>query len=237
MQGENPVGEPSPAALLARAQSRIDARRPLVLSGVRGGAKAWLIAALAERMALAHGKALAAGGAAPAGVARPLVVLTASHERAEALQQELAWFGGAGLARLYPPWDTVPYDNFSPQKETMAERLATLAALREGRCRVLVTTPQAAMQAAMPPEVFERLRFRLEVGGRYPRAGLVARLVEAGYVRVELVEAPGEFSARGEVVDIFPIQLDRPVRLDFFDDELESLRPFDVDTQRSHDDL
>ncbi len=201
--------------LLDDALARIATRKPLVLSGLRGGGKAWLIAALAGR------------------VSRPLVVVTESFPRAEALHHDLALYAGAERAFHFPNWDTIPYDSFSPHKEIVAKRFLALAALLEGRCSILVTTPQAMMQGMIPSAVFQALSFDLRVGGRYPRAELVEKLVEAAYVRVDLVEAPGEFSARGEIVDVFPIHAEHPVRLDFFDDDLETMRRFEVDTQKS----
>jgi transcription-repair coupling factor (superfamily II helicase) len=201
--------------LLDIVAKRLSARRPLVLSGLRGGSKAWLLGALASR------------------TPGPLVVLSESHRRAEELHHDLALFTGAEHVFHFPGWDTIPYDSFSPNKEVMAQRLLALQAVLEGRCPILVTTPQAMMQGMIPPSVLHDLSFPLRVGDAYPRRELVERLVSAGYARVDLVEAPGEFSARGEIVDVFPIQAEHPLRLDFFDDELETMRLFEVDTQKS----
>ncbi|MCZ6474210.1 MAG: transcription-repair coupling factor [SAR324 cluster bacterium] len=206
------------SVILNDALARIEARAPLVLSGLRGGGKAWLIAELAAR------------------TERPLVVLTESFHRAEALYHDLGCFAGAERVFHFPNWDTIPYDSFSPNKEIVAQRFGALAALLEGRCPILVVTPQAMMQAMMPVSVFQEVAFDLRTGRRYPRRGLVENLVQAGYVRVDLVEAPGEFSARGEIVDVFPINAGHPVRMDFFDDDLESMRQFEVDTQKSFQD-
>ncbi|HKJ00133.1 MAG TPA: transcription-repair coupling factor [bacterium] len=205
--------------LLAEALARIEARRPLALHGLQAGGKAWLLSALAGRLAA------------------PLVVVCDSLRRAEELAEDLAFHAGPRPVHLFPHWDTVPYDGFSPQKEVMAQRLQALSALLEGATPLLVTTPQAWQQGTMPLAELRRLRFGLRQGGRYPRAELLAGLAAAGYVRVDLVEAPGEFSARGEIVDVFPIHLEHPLRLDFFDDELESLRRFEVGSQTSFEDV
>ncbi len=201
--------------LIESAVARLAARRPLVLSGLRGGGKAWLVGSLADRLQ------------------PPLVVVGESHERAEELQHDLAYFAGAGRVFHFPCWDTVPYDSFSPSKEVVAQRMTALLALREGRCPILVTNVQALMQGMIPPALLGSLSFTLRAGETYPRRALIQRLVEAGYARVDLVEAPGEFSARGEIVDVFPAQAGHPFRLDFFGDELETLRQFEVDTQKS----
>lgn len=203
------------SSFLHRALQRIGQRRPLTVSGLQGGARAWLAAQLAVAMP------------------GPLVVLCESLQRAELLRGDLEFFAQRVPVRLFPQWDTVPYDGFSPGKEVMATRMQALEAVFAGGPLVLVTTPQACMQGMIPPERLNALSFTLERGGAYPRGGLVKRLMEAGYVRVDMVEAPGEFSARGEIVDVFPIQHEHPVRLDFFDDELESMRLFDVSTQES----
>ncbi|HUJ77238.1 MAG TPA: DEAD/DEAH box helicase, partial [bacterium] len=200
----------------------------LRLAGVRAGARAWLIAALAAR------------------VGRPLVVVMDGLAAAEDLQRDLECWAGLGRALLFPHWDTIPYDGFSPQKDTVSQRFQALAALQDAADAhgdvqpvppVLVTTPQALMQGMLDPAVFRSLRFTLRQGGRYARPVLLERLQQAGFHRVDLVEAPGEFSVRGEIVDLFPIQAEHPVRLDFFDDELESLRAFDVGTQKSFEPL
>ncbi|MDH4246419.1 MAG: hypothetical protein OEW39_01220, partial [Deltaproteobacteria bacterium] len=210
--------------LLEQAAHRLTQSRTLRLTGLRGGGLAWAAAALATR----HGG--------------PVVLLTHGVNRAEALAEDLAFY--APLAAplpdqatppvyLFPQWDTVPYDSFSPAKEVMALRMVALHGLQRGGPCVVVTTPQAWMQGMIPLAEFSRLVFDLHQGGQYPRAELITRILQAGYVRVDLVEAPGEFSARGEILDVFSPQWEHPLRLDFFDDTLESLRWFEVSSQKS----
>ncbi|MDH4246901.1 MAG: transcription-repair coupling factor [Deltaproteobacteria bacterium] len=210
--------------LLEQAAHRLTQSRTLRLTGLRGGGLAWAAAALAAR----HGG--------------PVVLLTHGVNRAEALAEDLAFY--APLAAplpdqapppvyLFPQWDTVPYDSFSPAKEVMALRMVALHGLQRGGPCVVVTTPQAWMQGMIPLVEFSRLVFDLHQGGQYPRAELITRILQAGYVRVDLVEAPGEFSARGEILDVFSPQWEHPLRLDFFDDTLESLRWFEVSSQKS----
>jgi transcription-repair coupling factor (superfamily II helicase) len=91
------------------------------------------------------------------------------------------------------------------------------------------------MQSMIPQGVLNALTFRVKAGEQYPRPELLGRFVEAGYTRVDLVEAPGEFSVRGDIIDVFSIQNEHPTRLNFFDDELETLNRFDVTSQRSLD--
>ena len=221
----------------------------LTLTGVHAGARAWLVGGLAERSA------------------RPVVVLTEGMLAAEELHHDLEVYGGAVRPLLFPHWDTIPYDGFSPNKELVSQRFRAILALLEDPRRagpgltgssggrtdgaagsslqhselspgtlVIVTTAQAWIQGMLDPGVLTALRFTLSLGQRYARNVLVQRLHDAGFVRVDLVEAPGEFSVRGEIVDVFPIQEEHPVRLDFFDDEVESMRAFEVASQTSFED-
>ena len=215
MQPQNMPNSTLLDSLLDQARARLTGRRPLQITGLQAGAKAWLLATLARPW---DGR---------------MVVICDSLIRAETLCLELAFFDAGRPVLLFPHWDTVPYDSFSPNTETMAQRFAAMAALADGAPGLLVTTVQAWMQGMMPPHRFEELRFGLRVGERHPRTPLLERLVTAGYVRVDLVEAPGEFSARGDIVDVYPISDEHPARLDFFDDELETIRKFEVGSQKS----
>lgn len=222
MQPENPSGPSNLNILRDTATRRIESKRALALSGLRGGGKAWLLSALIKSLR------------------RPLVVVCPDLRQAENLCEDLDYFSRAAEAHipvhLFPPWDTVPYDGFSPNKEVIARRFTALGTLLSGEVMIMVTTPQAWMQGMIPPAVFKALQMRFEVGQSYPRGDLLRALLGAGYQRVDLVEAPGEFSARGEIVDLFPVQSDHPVRLDFFGDELESMRLFQVESQKSFQD-
>ena len=93
-----------------------------------------------------------------------VVIITESYEKAEQLQEDLEWFLGQEGIRLFPQWDTLPYDNFSPHGELVGRRLSTLEALLSGEVRCLITTPQALMQKLMPREEFIKARQLLEVG-------------------------------------------------------------------------
>ena len=228
MQAPNPLESVPVGPLLDKTLERISQRRPLILSGLGGSAKAWMVAALAAAL---QGREPGESDTAP------LLVVAESFEGAEKLRKDIAFFSDGQPVRFFPHWDTLPYDSFSPQVEVTALRFETLAALLDGRCPVLVTTPQALMQGMMPPQRFLALRFELAVGQTHRRSDLVNRLVSAGYARVDLVEAAGEFSIRGEICDIFSIQLDHPARLDFFDDEIESIRSFSVEDQKSFEPL
>jgi transcription-repair coupling factor (superfamily II helicase) len=120
----------------------------------------------------------------------------------------------------------------SPPGVVTRERLATLIGLLEHRVQVLVTGPLAALERLPHPTWFQKQKLDLTAGSEVPRDLLLETLVALGYRRTELAGSPGEFSARGLVVDLWPDHLDSPLRLEFFGDELEKLSPFDPDTQR-----
>jgi len=135
----------------------------------------------------------------------------------------------------FPAWDCLPYDRVSPQRELMATRLATLAALaREpGRRRLVLATANAVLQRVPPPEALAGAWLDVAAGGRLSRDALVAFLEENGYRRTGTVVEPGEYAVRGGLVDVYPSDREQPVRVDFFGDTVETLRAFDPVTQRS----
>lgn len=165
----------------------------------------------------------------------PLLLIAENYEKAEQIQQDLEFFCDPSEVNFFPHWDTLPYDNQSPDKDVLAIRFRTLMNILNQTARVVVTTPNALMQHIMPTKIFLENCFRMEVGSSYPREDLSEKLVRMGYIRVDMVEEKGEFSIRGEIIDLYPIGEEIPFRLDFFDDELESIKTFDVETQRSSD--
>ena len=132
-----------------------------------------------------------------------VVIITESYEKAEQLQEDLEWFLGQEGIRLFPQWDTLPYDNFSPHGELVGRRLSTLEALLSEEVRCLITTPQVLMQKLMPREEFMKARRLLEVGDLVTMESLLRDLPELGYVQVDRVEETGEFSTHGEMIDLF----------------------------------
>lgn len=164
---------------------------------------------------------------------RPLLLVTESYELAEQLMLDLEFFSDPKTLSFFPHWETIPYDNQSPGKEVTAVRFQSLQKILNSEAGIVVSTPNALMQYIMPPTLFADSSFSIEASREYKREKLLQKLVDNGFVRVDMVEEKGEFSVRGEIIDIFPISEAEPVRLDFFDDELESIRYFDVETQRS----
>ncbi|MEO1574117.1 MAG: transcription-repair coupling factor [Pseudomonadota bacterium] len=155
------------------------------------------------------------------------------REEAEALATALSFFAPDLRVALFPDVDTLPYDRFSPHQDLTGQRLKALAALVEGGLDVVVSEPRALLRRLPPVSFIQARSLNVAVGQTLAPAELRERLTTAGYVHVSTVVAPGEFAVRGSLVDLYPAGLDAPVRVDYFDDEIESLREFDIKTQRS----
>ncbi|WP_107853043.1 transcription-repair coupling factor [Oceanimonas marisflavi] len=137
--------------------------------------------------------------------------------------------------RLLPDWETLPFDQFSPHQDIISQRLETLYGLPELSRGLLIVPVTTLMLRTPPRDWLERNSLWLKVGDRLDLHHLRQRLEQAGYRAVEQVLEHGEFAARGALLDLFPMGAIDPVRIDFFDDEIDTLRPFDPDTQRSKD--
>jgi transcription-repair coupling factor (superfamily II helicase) len=164
---------------------------------------------------------------------RLLTVIAASPLAAQRLQEEIAWFAPALRVHLLPDWETLPYDNFSPHQDLISERLATLYAISRGICDVLLTAATTALTRLAPPAFLAAHTFFLKKGEHLAVDKLRAQLTLGGYQHVTQVVAPGEFSVRGGLIDLFPMGAALPFRIDLFDDEIESIRTFDADSQRT----
>ncbi|MDO9449261.1 MAG: transcription-repair coupling factor, partial [Rugosibacter sp.] len=173
---------------------------------------------------------------AMAQLARPghlLTVITASPLEAQRLVEEIAWFAPQLRAHLLPDWETLPYDHFSPHQDLVSERLATLHAVSRNECDVLITAASTAITRLAPPSFLAGHTFFMKKGDRLDIDKLRAQLTLAGYAHVTQVVAAGEYSVRGGLIDLFPMGTPLPYRIELFDDEIETLRSFDVDTQRT----
>ncbi|WP_035053997.1 transcription-repair coupling factor [Andreprevotia chitinilytica] len=164
---------------------------------------------------------------------RPLLILTASAQDAARLKDEIAFFAPGKTVLQLPDWETLPYDHFSPHQDLISERLATLWQVREQKADVILVPLQTAMSRLAPVEFLAAYTFFLKKGEKFDPEKLRADLAFAGYSHVTQVYSPGEFSIRGGLVDLYPMGSTLPYRLDLFDDEIETIRTFDVDTQRS----
>ncbi|MDP1735758.1 MAG: transcription-repair coupling factor [Sulfuritalea sp.] len=169
-------------------------------------------------------------------LARPghlLAVVTASPLEAQRLAEEIAWFAPDLRVHLLPDWETLPYDSFSPHQDLISERLATLYAVSRNECEVLIAAASTAITRLAPPAFLAGHTFFMKKGERLNLDKLRAQLTIAGYQHVTQVVAAGEYSVRGGLVDLFPMGTQLPYRIELFDDEIETLRSFDVDSQRT----
>ena len=164
----------------------------------------------------------------------PVLVVTGDSPAAHRIETELEFYlgGGAGLLR-FPDWETLPYDLFSPHQDIVSERLDTLARLPDLTSGVLVTPVTTAMGRIAPRGFVAGHRFRIDRGDRLDVDAFRRRLEDAGYACVSQVMEHGEYAVRGSLFDLFPMGADAPIRIDLLDDEIESLRTFDPDSQRS----
>jgi transcription-repair coupling factor (superfamily II helicase) len=165
--------------------------------------------------------------------ARMLVVVTASAADAQRLLEEIPWFAPALKVRLLPDWETLPYDHFSPHQDLVSERLATLWSALQGEVEILLVPASTAINRLAPPEFMAAYTFEFKKGQTLDAEKFRSQVTLAGYAHVTQVVSPGEYSIRGGLIDLFPMGSQLPYRLDLFDDEIESIKTFDVDTQRT----
>lgn len=163
----------------------------------------------------------------------PILVLCADPLTAQRLAEEILLFGPALRVRQLPDWETLPYDSFSPHQDLISERLRTLHALTMHEVDVLTVPVTTALYRLAPPSFLAAYTFSFRQGDKLDEAQLRAQLMLANYTHMTQVSAPGEFSIRGGLIDLFPMGSVLPYRLDLFDNEIESIRSFDIDTQRS----
>jgi len=178
---------------------------------------------------------LAEVGAAARAAQRLLVVLAADALDAQRLVEEIRYFDPALTVRPLPDWETLPYDTLSPHQDLVSERLETLYRLSQpaaGGMDVLVVPATTAVHRMAPPQYVAGHTFFFRQGQKVDVEALRTQLVFAGYQHVSQVVAPGEFAIRGGLLDLFPMGSTLPYRLDLLDDQLETIRAFDPDTQR-----
>jgi len=165
----------------------------------------------------------------------PLAVIAPDMQRAELLQEQLEFFlGGSDIGiKTFPDWETLPYDVFSPHQDIISERLATLNQLAEMRQGVLIIAITTLLQRLPPRSFLYRHSLMLRRGQRLDLDAMRTRLDSAGYRCVAQVMEHGEFAVRGSLLDLYPMGSPLPLRIDLLDEEIDSIRSFDPETQRS----
>ncbi len=187
-----------------------------------GSADALLLAQLALREKAGH---------------RLTAIVTADATDAQRLMDELVFFQPTLRCALFPDWETLPYDTFSPHQDLISERLATLWRIsqrdKDTGADVVIVPATTALYRLAPPSFLAGYTFHFKVKQKLDEAKLKAQLTLAGYNHVSQVVSPGEYAVRGGLIDLFPMGSPVPFRVDLFDDEIDSIRTFDPDSQRS----
>ena len=163
------------------------------------------------------------------------LLLTADSQSADRLEQELRFFAPELPVLHFPDWETLPYDLFSPHQDIISQRISSLYRLPELAHGVLVVPITTALHRLAPTQFLLGSSLVLDVGQRLDVEQMRTRLEASGYRYVDTVYEHGEFTVRGALIDLFPMGSKLPYRIDLFDDEIETLRTFDPETQRSID--
>ncbi|MCW5652769.1 transcription-repair coupling factor [Hydrogenophaga sp.] len=170
-------------------------------------------------------------------VGRLTAIVTADANDAQRLIEEIAFFAPDLRCALFPDWETLPYDTFSPHQDLISERLATLWRIsqrdKDGGADLVLVPATTALYRLAPPAFLAGYTFHFKVRQKLDEARLKAQLTLAGYQHVTQVVSPGEYAVRGGLIDLFPMGSLVPYRVDLFDDEIDSIRTFDPDSQRS----
>jgi transcription-repair coupling factor (superfamily II helicase) len=164
---------------------------------------------------------------------RLCVVLCADAQVAHRLEEECKWFAPELTTAALPDWETLPYDHFSPHQDLISERLLTMHRLVQKQIDLLIVPVTTAAHRFAPPSFHAAFTFMLKTKQKLDVNALRSQLTTAGYAHVTQVVAAGEYSVRGGLIDLFPMGASLPFRIDLFDDEIESIKQFDADSQRS----
>ncbi len=167
----------------------------------------------------------------------PIVLITADTPSALKLEKELAFFMADDNVpiTLFPDWETLPYDTFSPHQDIVSQRLETLFRFTQQVDGIFIVPINTLMQRLAPTDYLAKYLLMLNKGDTLDRDQFRRNLEQAGYLHVSQVMSHSEFSVRGSIIDLFPMGSDKPFRIDLFDDEVDSIRFFDTETQRSGD--
>ncbi|MGR9092735.1 MAG: CarD family transcriptional regulator, partial [Gammaproteobacteria bacterium] len=166
----------------------------------------------------------------------PLLVLADDPRHADQLEAELRFFAGGDFPVLhFVEWETLPWDSFSPHQDIISQRLLVLSKLPSMQRGVIIASAPALLQRLPPLDYVAARSLSLRTGQQLSHDEFTESLTSAGYLRIPQVSEHGEFAVRGSLIDVFPMGSAQPVRVDFFDDEIESLRYFSAESQISGD--
>ncbi|MDI9333955.1 MAG: transcription-repair coupling factor [Cytophagales bacterium] len=197
---------------------KLKAGQRFSLAKPAGSGDALLIAQLANRDKAEH---------------KITAIVCADAADAQRLLVELPFFAPDVRCTLFPDWETLPYDSFSPHQDLISQRLATLWQIKNGEADAVIIPATTALYRLAPPAFLAGYTFHFKAKQQLQEAKLKAQLTLAGYNHVTQVVSPGEYAVRGGLIDLFPMGSPMPYRVDLFDDVIDSIRSFDPDTQRS----
>jgi transcription-repair coupling factor (superfamily II helicase) len=177
--------------------------------------------------------AIATVGARAREAGRLLLVLCASAQIAQRLSDEVRWIDGTLNVDLFPDWETLPYDHFSPHQDLVSERLLALYRLLQRQTHIFIAPVTTAAHRLTPLSFHAAHTFSITKGQKFNLDAMRAQLTLAGYAHVTQVVAPGEYCIRGGLIDLYPMGAQLPFRIDLFDDEIESIKQFNTESQRT----
>lgn len=165
---------------------------------------------------------------------QPIIVITPDAHAAEQMHHELKFFAGNDFPiMLFPDRETLPYDHFSPHEDLTSERLRILSQLRNLKTGIVIASVTTLMHRMLPVIFLDGFQFSWKIGDKLNLSHTRQQLADAGYHCTEQVIQHGEYAIRGSIIDIFPMGSHEPYRIELFDDEIETIRTFDVDSQKS----
>lgn len=165
---------------------------------------------------------------------QPILFMANTVAELNELEDEIQFLNQKNSEILrFSDWETLPYDAFSPHQDIISQRLETLAKLTETKNPIILTTVASCLTRLCPKQHLDAQRFHLSEGQELPLEQLSRKLTNAGYLNVDNVHEHGEYAIRGALMDVFPMGAESPIRIDWFDNEIESIRWFDPETQRS----
>ncbi len=165
---------------------------------------------------------------------RPILIVTYNYEQAERICEDISAIVGEETdILLVPPADSMIYQSGDTDFDIIGKRLTALARLQDGKPCIVIAPIAAVLQRTVPPDTLASHRIRIEKGSELDLDETLLKLVSLGYERSDMVQRQGEFSRRGGILDVFPSTSDSPIRIEFFGDEVDSIRLFEVESQRS----
>ena len=187
-----------------------------VVLGLSGTMKSYLIAGLYRSAGM-----------------RPFILVTYNPQQAEKLEEDLTTFLSPGEVMVFPYSEIRPHEEARESLDVLSQRMAVMSALARRERRVFIVPARAIGRKLMPHDVFSRAMLELVVGNELRTDRLQKKLSATGYERVDMVESHRQYAIRGDIIDIFPLDQPKPVRIELFDSEIDSIRQFSIETQRS----